>query len=86
MRTCCCVGYLTNPGGRCCMDMPMMSPMPQGTVWTSDKITVGPGTINFIPGESTIVAMGWQCPLCKTVYAPHVDACECQIEVEEVEQ
>lgn len=20
---------------------------------------------------------GWQCPLCKTVYAPHVDKCEC---------
>lgn len=20
---------------------------------------------------------GWQCPECKTVYAPHVDKCEC---------
>lgn len=20
-RTCCCTGYMTNPGGRCCMDM-----------------------------------------------------------------
>lgn len=20
---------------------------------------------------------GWQCPLCKTVYAPHVDQCAC---------
>lgn len=22
MRTCCCTGYLTNPGGVCCMDLP----------------------------------------------------------------
>lgn len=21
MRMCCCVGYMTNPGGRCCMDL-----------------------------------------------------------------
>lgn len=21
-RTCCCTGYLTNPGGVCCMDLP----------------------------------------------------------------
>lgn len=23
------------------------------------------------------MSQGWQCPLCKTVYAPHVDKCEC---------
>lgn len=22
---------------------------------------------------------GWQCPVCKTVYAPHVDKCECVV-------
>lgn len=64
VRTCCCVGYLTNPGGRCCMDMPSQ------TV-ASDKIIIG-------KIEPDVVVQGWQCPLCRKVYAPHVEACGCQ--------
>lgn len=39
MRTCNCVGYLTNPGGKCCMDLPrtptVTSPntLPVGKTW-----------------------------------------------------
>jgi hypothetical protein len=25
-----------------------------------------------------VVQQGWQCPLCKTVYAPHMTSCRCQ--------
>lgn len=39
MRSCNCVGYLTNPGGVCCMDLPrspvVTSPttLPVGRTW-----------------------------------------------------
>lgn len=36
MRTCNCTGYLTNPGGVCCMDLPR-----GGTVTTS-HVTITP--------------------------------------------
>ncbi len=26
-----------------------------------------------------IEKIGWQCPKCKTVYAPHMDSCTCQV-------
>lgn len=66
VRTCCCVGYLTNPGGRCCMDMPHVP----GYVTTTDKIVIG----------AEPVAQGWQCPFCKTVYGPQHGSCDCQRE------
>lgn len=62
VRSCCCVGYLTNPGGRCCMDFA------HGIATTTDKIVIGPGP----------VAQGWQCPFCKTVYGPQEKSCDCQ--------
>lgn len=64
-RTCCCVGYLTNPGGRCCMDFHQGL---HGQSVTTDKIVIGPEP----------VAQGWQCPFCKRVYGPQVQSCDCQ--------
>lgn len=30
--------------------------------------------------ETQLTPIGWQCPVCKRVYAPHVDSCECDTE------
>jgi hypothetical protein len=41
-RTCCCTGYLTNPGGRCCQDVQQ----PQGEwVW----VPYNPQPVPFVP-------------------------------------
>lgn len=34
-----------------------------------------PGTVHYAPP----VPQGWQCPVCKTVYAPSVTMCRCDI-------
>lgn len=60
-RFCNCVGYLYNKDGRCCMDMP------QGQTVVSDRITIQP--------QPQPIAQGWQCPVCRSVMAPHVDRC-----------
>lgn len=65
VRSCCCVGYLTNPGGKCCMDMP------RGETVVSDKITISPTP------QPAPAASGWRCPGCGTYYGPSVQKCEC---------
>jgi hypothetical protein len=45
------------------------------------RVETTTGMTLILGGQASIVAMGWQCPLCKTVHAPHVDACGCQVEV-----
>lgn len=69
-RTCCCAGYLTNPGGKCCMDLPHAP-----TVIT-DRIVIPPAqpTQEAKPLHSG----AWQCPACGTWYAYWVSKCECQ--------
>lgn len=36
-----------------------------GALWYTGYLSVGP-------------QQGWQCPCCKTVYAPWVQSCECE--------
>jgi hypothetical protein len=39
MRTCCCTGYMTNPGGRCCMDLNAVQVPPVNTTYGSHTLT-----------------------------------------------
>mgnify|MGYP006351812577 CR=1 FL=1 len=40
MRSCCCTGYLTNPGGVCCVDLPAPA-MPWVTTTPPKFVQVG---------------------------------------------
>lgn len=82
VRSCCCVGYLTNPGGRCCMDFP------QGRTYVTDKIVISPEPVAPPPDTplewKTIrvggitIAQGWQCPACGVIHSPSTEKCDCQ--------
>lgn len=36
------------------------------------------GPIWYTRDISTSIQQGWQCPCCKTVYAPWIKSCKCQ--------
>lgn len=58
-RSCCCTGYLTNPGGRCCMDM-------------RDN---GFNVEYPVAGGQSPMQIGWKCPECGMVNAPFMPYC-----------
>ena len=33
----------------------------------------------YVPHAKTSKTQGWQCPICKVVYAPRVQKCECAL-------
>lgn len=70
-RSCCCVGYLTNPGGRCCMDLP------RGQTYVTDKIVITPNDDPSTPQPSPM-AGSWQCQGCGRIYNMTVNHCDCQ--------
>lgn len=76
VRTCCCTGYLTNPGGRCCMDFQ------QGQTVVSDRIILPEmpqlPELPELPEMPVIPTASWQCGGCGRFYAPWVDSCDCQ--------
>lgn len=68
-RVCCCTGYLTNPGGRCCMDLWNPQPLyPQPTVPSQPQPYSPP--VLPTPGPK-----GWICPQCGSVMAPYMPNC-----------
>lgn len=58
---------------------------PRGDITTSDSVTVNTASdscdIKSYPHDEPVELlpwrMGWQCPLCGTVYAPTVKKCKC---------
>lgn len=77
VRICCCVGYMFNKDGRCCMDVQESQ---QGHAVTTDKtVTVPIETGDPLWPEAppiVPVTLGWKCPSCRQVYAPFVSKCE----------
>ena len=59
--------FLTS--GRCPKHTPQITFTPVQTTIT------WPPTFTFTPFQ--LAPQGWQCPCCKTVYAPHIPSCGC---------
>lgn len=75
VRACWCVGYLTNPDGRCCMDLRNDA---RGRAVTTDRITIHTPKDDPQSPLPSPMAGSWQCGGCGTIYSPYVNKCECQ--------
>lgn len=62
-----CEACLQNTTGKCVAHTPTITITPATTL-PLPSFTLTP--FQFVP-------QGWQCPCCKTVYAPHVSQCGC---------
>jgi hypothetical protein len=62
-----CDDCLRSTTGRCVLHTPVITVTPATTI-TYPTVTLTP--FPFVP-------QGWQCPCCRTVYAPHIPSCHC---------
>ena len=44
------------------------------------QLGVNPAAL-YLQADPVTVLHGWQCPICKVVFAPHVRSCSCSIKV-----
>ena len=56
--------------------------LPDCTLGSTGGATITSSTYEYTKRASI---EGWKCPECKTIYAPHVDKCECMNTTKRVE-
>ena len=49
----------------------------EGYVFITRDSTAGPPLVQRVPPLPPGALLGWECPRCHTIYAPHVPACAC---------
>jgi len=62
-----CEACLQSTSGQCPKHTVLVTVTPTTITW--------PPTFTFTPFQ--LAPQGWQCPCCKTIYAPHIPSCGC---------
>ena len=62
-----CEACLQSTSGQCPKHTVLVTFTPTTIPW--------PPTFTFTPFQ--LAPQGWQCPCCKTIYAPHIPSCGC---------